>query len=186
MIRLLGLVGSLRAGSLNRALLEAAGELAPEDVEIDAFDLAPISPYNADLDTDEHRPEAVTTLKTAITAAEGVLLVSPEYNAGMSGVMKNALDWTSRPAFSSPMAHKPTGIMGASKSGKGTARGQEQLKLVLLSMLARVFPHQGVAVGRATEKFDDSRRLTDEATRDIVREYLGDFAAWVRQERGRS
>jgi chromate reductase len=180
-LQLLGLAGSLRARSFNRALLEAArGELAPEGVDVEVFDLAPIPLYNADIDTDDQRPDSVTRLKGAIAAAHGVLLVSPEYNFGVSGVMKNALDWASRPAVRSPMAQKPTGIMGASRSSKGTARGQEQLKLVLLGMIAHVFPHPGVAVGRAGEKFDHESRLTDEATRDLVRQYLAAFADWIR------
>lgn len=178
-LAVVGLAGSLRTGSFNRALLRAARELAPPTMQIDVFDLAPIPPYNADADTDDRRPDAVTQLKAAITEADGVLLVSPEYNAGISGVMKNALDWASRPAFRSPMAGKPTGIMGASRSGKGTARAQEQAKLMVLSMLAEVFPHRGVTVGRAGEKFDQDLRLTDEKTREAVREYLADFAAWI-------
>ncbi|QXD16424.1 NAD(P)H-dependent oxidoreductase [Rhodocaloribacter litoris] len=180
-LHILGLAGSLRARSYNRALLRAARELAPDGVEIETFDLAPIPLYNADLDTDERRPEAVTRLKEAITAADAVLLVSPEYNYGVPGVMKNALDWASRPGFRSPMAYKPTGIMGASAGASGTMRGQEQLKLNLLGMIAHVFPHPGVAVTRAADKFDDELNLVDEATRKFVRQYLEAFAGWVRR-----
>lgn len=180
-IRLLGIAGSLRSGSLNRALLRAAQALAPDGIEIDRFNIAPIPLYNGDLDIDDRRPEPVEQLKAAIEAADGVLLVSPEYNYGVPGVMKNALDWASRPGFRSPMAHKPTGIMGASPGGSGTMRGQEQLKLNLLGMAAHVFPHRGVAVTRAKDKFDDDLRLADESTRDFVRQYLIDFAGWIRR-----
>ena len=177
---MLGIAGSLRTRSLNRALLRAAVALVPDDLRIDTFDLADIPPYNADIDTEEARPAAVAALKAAIAEANGVLLVTPEYNFGVSGVLKNALDWASRPAFRSPMAHKPTGIMGVSRSSKGTARAQEQLKLVLLGMITPVFPHAGVTVGRAGEKFDDALRLTDEGTRDAVQHYLTAFRDWIR------
>ncbi len=181
-LRLLGLAGSLRARSYNRALLEAARDLVPEDVRLDLFDLAPIPLYNADLDNDTDRPEPVNRLKAAIREADGVLIASPEYNYGVPGVLKNALDWASRPGFRSPMARKPTGLMGASPGASGTMRGQEQLKLNLLGMIALVFPHPGVAVTRAADKFDDDLRLTDEATRDFLRTYLADFTAWVRRQ----
>ncbi|MEX0600257.1 MAG: NAD(P)H-dependent oxidoreductase [Rhodothermales bacterium] len=179
MTTILGIAGSLRAGSYNRALLRTARELAPEGVQVDIFDLTPVPLYNADVDTDEQRPPAVTAMKQAIAEADAVLLVSPEYNYGVPGVMKNALDWASRPAFRSPMARKPTGLMGASAGTSGTMRGQEQIKLNLLGMIADVFAHKSVAVPRASEKFDDDLRLVDERTREIVTRYLADFAAWV-------
>jgi chromate reductase len=178
-----GLAGSLRERSFNRALLRAARELAPAGVQVEIFDLASIPLYNADLDTDEARPEPVRRLKAAIDAAGAVLLVSPEYNYGVPGVLKNAIDWASRPSFRSPMAYKPTGIMGASKGASGTMRGQEQLKLNLLGMAAQVYPHPGVAVRQAAGKFDDALHLTDEATREFVQQYLARFADWARRVR---
>jgi chromate reductase len=177
------MAGSLRSGSFNRALLAAAVELAPEGMELEVFDLADIPLYNGDLDTDEVRPPPVTALKSAISASDAVLLVSPEYNYGVSGVMKNALDWASRPSFKSPMAQRPTGIMGAAPGASGTMRGQEQVKLALLGMAAQVFPHPGVAVSRAGDRFDDDLKLTDEKTREFVSKYLEEFAAWVRRVR---
>ena len=182
-LRLVGLAGSLRARSFNRALLRAARDLVPDGLRIEPFDLAPVPLYNADLDTDERRPDAVTRLKEAIGAADGVLVVTPEYNGGVPGVLKNALDWASRPAFRSPMAHKPAGLMGASTGSGGTKRAQEHLKLTLLAMIAHVFPHRSVAVARARERFDDDLRLSDEKTREFVRTYLADFEAWIRRVR---
>lgn len=180
-LKVLGMAGSLRSGSFNRALLAAAVELAPEGMALEVFDLADIPLYNGDLDTDDARPDPVRALKSGIAAADAVLVVSPEYNYGVPGVMKNALDWASRPGFRSPMAGRPTGIMGASGGASGTMRGQEQMKLSLLGMGAQVFPHPGVAVARAAERFDDDLVLTDEKTREFVAKYLGGFAEWVRR-----
>lgn len=180
-LRLVGIAGSLRTGSLNRALLEAARGLTPQGVEIVPFDLSPIPMYNEDLDNDERRPEPVVRLKEAIFRADGVLLVSPEYNYGVPGVLKNTLDWASRPGFRSPMAGKPVGMMGASKGASGTMRGQEQLKLTLLGMGAQVFPHPGVAVSRAQERFNPGGELTDGDTRDFVGDYLEALSKWIRK-----
>ena len=182
-LRVVGMAGSLRRRSFNRALLRAAQELAPETLQIDVFDLAPIPLYNADLDTDADRPEPVARLKAAIDEADAVLIATPEYNYGVPGVLKNALDWASRPGFRSPMAGKPVGFMGASPGASGTMRGQERLKLVLLGMIAQVFPHPGVAVRDARQKFDDDLRLTDEDTRAFLRKHLAAFEAWIRRVR---
>lgn len=174
-----GLAGSLRSGSFNRALLEACRGLAPERLELEVLEIDGVPLYNADLDTDERRPEAVERLKRSLERADGVLIASPEYNYGVPGVMKNLLDWASRPGFASPFYRKPTGIMGAARGRSGTMRGQEQLKLHLLGMAALVFPHRGVAVAKAPERFDDQGRLTDETTRDFVADYLADFRDWL-------
>jgi chromate reductase len=182
-LTVLALAGSLRAGSYNRALVEACVGLTPEQLRVEPFEIHGIPLYNADLDTDEDRPEVVRHLKQAIARADGVLLASPEYNYGVPGVMKNVLDWASRPGFDSPFYHKPVAIMGAARGRSGTMRGQEQLKLHLLGMASLVFPHPGVAVQRAPSKFDDDLRLTDDATRDFVRAFLSDFAEWLARVR---
>ncbi len=174
-----GIAGSLRRGSFNRALLEACRELAPEGLVLEILEIADVPLYNADLDDDERRPRAVESLKSGLSAADAVLIASPEYNYGVPGVMKNALDWASRPGFRSPFFRKPTGIMGAARGRSGTMRGQEQLKLHLLGMAALVFPHRGVAVANAPERFDDDGRLTHEPTRDFVADYLRDFRDWL-------
>lgn len=180
-LRVLGVAGSLRAGSFNRALLRAARELAPDGLRIDPFDLDGVPLYNGDLDRDGVRPEAVERFKAAIAEADGVLIATPEYNYGIPGLLKNAIDWASRPALRSPLAGKPVAGVGAAPGVIGTARGQEHLKLVLLATQSLVMPHPGVVVNRAAEKFDDTGRLTDEETRAFLRDFLGAFRDFVRR-----
>lgn len=177
-VNVLGIAGSLRQGSLNRALLNAAATLAPEGLRIRVFDLAPVPLYNADLDTDEHRPDAVRRLKRDVAAADALLIATPEYNHSVPGVLQNAIDWASRPGMQSPLAGKPVAIMGASPGAVGTARAQQQLKLVLLSTLALVMPHPGVLVARAGEKLNDGK-LPDERTREFLASFLRDLYAWT-------
>lgn len=177
-----GISGSLRSGSFNTALLETAGELAPDGLRVTTFPIDDIPFYNQDLDNDDDRPEPVRRLKSAIAEADAVLLVTPEYNYGVPGVLKNAIDWASRPGFASPMMHKPVGIMGASPGASGTMRAQEHLKLALLGMGSQVFPHPGVAVTGAKDKIEDGR-VTDDETREFARDYLEGFARWVEEAR---
>lgn len=180
MIDVLAFAGSLRSGSLNRALLSAAAGRAPDSMRIERFPIDDIPLYDADLDTDERRPEAVRAFKRAIRAADALLVATPEYNRGLPGVTKNAIDWASRPGRESVLRGKPAGIMGATKGPWGTARSQEQLKLALTAPLARVMPHPGLYVRAAHEKFDDGE-LTDPDTRRRLEGYLDELASWVRQ-----
>jgi chromate reductase len=180
-IRILGIAGSLRAQSLNRSLLEAARKLAPEGVEIEPFALDEIPLYNQDLDTDERRPAAVARFQEAIREADALLIATPEYNHSIPGVLQNAIDWASRPAGRSPLAGKPVGIIGASGGAIGTARAQQQLKVVLFSTLALLMPHPGVTVGNAREKFSPGGELTDEPTRRFLEGYLRELERWVRK-----
>lgn len=184
-LRVLGIAGSLRSGSYNRALLRAAAERAPEGMEVEEFPLGGIPLYDGDLENDERRPEPVRQLKEAIAAADAVLIATPEYNHGVPGVLKNAIDWASRPAMKSPFAGKPVAVMGAAPGALGTARAQQQLKLILLSMLALPLPHPGVVVGAAKAKFDADGRLTDEATGEFLAAFLRDLAEWTRRVGGR-
>ena len=180
-MKVLGIAGSLRRGSYNRGLLEAARQLAPPSMTLERFDLDAVPLYNADLDADGVRPAEVERLKKAVADADAVLIVSPEYNHSVPGVLQNAIDWASRPGMTSVLAGKPAGIMGVSGSAIGTARAQQQLKLVLMSTLALVLPHAGVVVGNATEKFDASGSLTHEPTRQFVAAYLKELAVWTRR-----
>lgn len=125
--RALGIPGSLRSGSYNRALLRAARELAPEGMGIDTFELHDVPPYNGDVEA-EGDPRPVVALKQAIREADALLIATPEYNRGLPGVLKNAIDWASRPPLASPLARKPAAVMGASTGMGGTARAQEQLR----------------------------------------------------------
>ena len=180
-LHIIGIAGSLRDGSYNRSLLRAAQRLAPEGMTIEIFPLDDIPLYNGDLENDADRPAEVERFKHSLAEADGLLIATPEYNHGIPGVLKNAIDWASRPAFQSPLAGKPVGMMGAAPSIIGTARAQQHLKTVMLSMLAEVMPHRGVLVGKAKEKFDEKGRLMDEATQQFLRSYLQDWAAWVRR-----
>jgi chromate reductase, NAD(P)H dehydrogenase (quinone) len=179
--RVLGIAGSLRKRSMNRRLLDAAVELAPEQLSIEPYDLADVPLYNGDLDTDELRPEAVHRLKRAIAEADGVLIATPEYNYSVPGVLKNALDWTSRPGGASPFLGKPVAIMGASGGISGTIRAQEHLKLICISMAALVMPPPGVVVTYGKQKFDADGKLTDEPTRQVLANFLRAFERWIAQ-----
>jgi chromate reductase len=146
---------------------------------IERFDLAGIPLYNADLDTDQHRPPEVARFKQAIADADALLIATPEYNHSVPGVLQNAIDWASRPGMSSVLKGKPVGMMSASPGAIGGARAQQQLKLVLMSALAVVMPHAGVVVGQTKEKFDASGSLTHESTRQFLAAYLVDLEAWI-------
>lgn len=177
-ITVLGIAGSLRRGSFNRSLLEAAAELAPEGVRVIQHDIAGLPLYNADLD-DDAPPAAATELKAAIGAADAVLWATPEYNYGVATPLKNALDWASRPGYRSVLANKPVGMMGASISAVGTARAQAHLKGSLLGVLSLVYPAPEVLVSGAEGRFVDGA-LVDEKTRHVVARYLAGFAAFAR------
>ena len=178
-MRVCGLIGSLRRESWNRALMEAAVELAPEGLEIDVWDrLGELPHYDQDQDGDA-APEVVRELKRTVAEAAGVLIAVPEYNWGVPGVLKNALDWASRPGGRSPFAGKPVAIIGASTSISGTMRGQLQLRQNLASTSSVVLGPPEVVIARAADKFDAERRLTDDATRQILADLLKRFAALI-------
>jgi chromate reductase len=183
-LRVLGLVGSLRRQSLNRGLMAAAQELGPDPMEIDVFDLDEVPLYNGDLDNDRDRPAAVRRLKHAIADADAVLIATPEFNHSVPGVLQNAIDWASRPGMKSPLRDKPVAIMGASPGAIGTARAQQQLKLVLMSTLSLVMPHPGFVLGQAKEKFAADGTLTHGPTREFLREFLREFAGWTASQTG--
>ena len=175
--------GSLRAGSYNRALLRAAIETAPEGMTIEIVDIAAIPLYDADLEA-VGMPEPVAALKRAIAAADGLLIATPEYNHGVPGVTKNAIDWASRPPRESPLNRKPVGIVGASPGMVGTARGQSQLRQAFEFTNSYCMPQPQVLVARAHEKFDADGRLIDEKTREHLAKFLIAFADWIRIFRG--
>jgi len=177
-IRILGVAGSLRRASYNRALLRAAQERAPDGAVIEAFDLAPVPLYNGDVEA-AGDPEGVAAFKAAIRAADGVLFVTPEYNHGVPGVMKNAVDWASRPPQDAALARKPVGIIGASPGMTGSARGQSQLRQAFEFTNSYCMPQPELLVFRAHEKFDAEGALTDEATGQYLARYLTAFVAWV-------
>jgi chromate reductase len=177
-VRVLGVAGSLRLGSLNRALLRAAVKLAPNGMTIDTFDLASVPLYNGDIEA-AGDPEGVAAFKAAIRAADAVLFVTPEYNHGVPGVMKNAVDWASRPVRNAVLNTKPVGIIGASPGQVGTARGQSQLRQAFEFTNSYCMPQPEVLVFRAHEKFDASGELTDAKTAEFLGKYLVALTAWT-------
>ncbi len=181
-LRILGIAGSLREGSFNRALLRTCGELAPASMEVEIFgELGGIPSFDQDLEA-EGDPPAVRHLKEAMAEADGLLIATPEYNYSVPGVLKNALDWASRPARETPLRGKPVGIVGASGGGSGTMRAQLALRQVFVFTGSLVLSKPEVYVTRAPEKFSDGR-LTDEGTREHLGRFLSALEEWVRRWR---
>ena len=178
-LRVLGLVGSLRAGSLNRGLMDAAREMAPElGMEITVFGrLREIPPYDGDVEA-QGDPDAVGELKAAVRASHALLIASPEYNYSVPGVLKNAIDWVSRPPPETPLRGKPAAILGASTGMSGTMRMQHHLRQVLTATQTLVMVAPEVVIPRAAERFVDGR-LADESTRDLLRKQLSALRAWT-------
>ncbi|HZR45315.1 MAG TPA: NADPH-dependent FMN reductase [Candidatus Manganitrophaceae bacterium] len=187
-LKIFGIAGSLRKGSFNRALLNAAIDVAPKGVAIRVFDrLAEIPPFNADVEA-AGDPEPVAALKSAIRGADALLIASPEYNYGIPGVLKNAIDWASRPPDSSVLKNKPAAIMGATPGMTGTARAQLALRQAFLFTQTFAILQPEVLVARAQEKIDPEGRLKDEATRGFIRQLLESLVDWtlqLRRETGR-
>jgi chromate reductase, NAD(P)H dehydrogenase (quinone) len=181
-IHVLGFSGSLRKASYNSALLRAAAELLPAGMTLETFDLAPIPLYNPDNDGPD-APESVLRFKERITAADALLIATPEYNYSFSGVLKNAIDWASRPPRASPLSGKPLAIMGAGGMF-GTVRAQLHLRQVATECNLLALNKPEVRVPRPWEKFDDQGQLSDEQTRGELRALLEALAAWTRRLRG--
>lgn len=178
-LQILGIAGSLRDGSYNRALLDTAADLGTEHgLQVDSFDLAPIPFYNRDVE-EQGDPDAVAELKRRIDEADGVLIATPEYCHGIPGVLKNALDWASRPPGESPMIDKPVAAMGASPSPVGTARAHLQLRKTLQYLNADIVSKPEVLVADAPDKFEDGR-LVDEDSLGFLQQLLETFAEHIR------
>jgi chromate reductase len=168
-LRILGIPGSLRKASWNKALLRAATSLAPEGASIEIFELDGIPPFNQD---DERNPPArVAELKSKAKAADAILFVTPEYNYSIPGVLKNAIDWASRPYGDSAWSGKPVAIMGASGGNIGTARAQYHLRqtFVFLDMDA---VNQPEVMLNATKSLDEKGNLTDDKAKDLIGKLL--------------
>ena len=176
--RILGISGSLREGSYNTQLLRAAAELAPEGVQLTIFDgLREIPPYDED-DRLRGEPAPVIHLKNAIREADALLIATPEYNHGVPGVLKNAIDWASRPVPENPFVDKPTAIMGASAGPMGTVRAQGQLREVL-GVATPIVHTPEVLVANAPSRFDEGGRLRDEPTRQFVATLVQRLVDWA-------
>jgi chromate reductase, NAD(P)H dehydrogenase (quinone) len=179
--KILGFAGSLRKGSFNKMLLRAAAEIAPENMEMEVFDLEGIPPFNQDLENSPH--EKVKAFKEKIKAADGLLIVTPEYNYSVPGVLKNALDAASRPYGTSPFEGKPVAIMGASSGMIGTARAQYHLRQTMVFFNAFPLNRPEIMVPFAEKKFDETGTLTDEKTREKVKELLVELVKWINKLR---
>jgi chromate reductase, NAD(P)H dehydrogenase (quinone) len=177
-LRVVGVAGSLRRGSLNRALLAAARDLCPPELRIEIHDLAGIPLFDEDTEL-AGVPYAVARLREAVAGADGFLVATPEYNHGVPGVMKNAFDWLSRPPGQSVLGGKPAAVMGATPGTLGTARAQTQLRQSFVFTNTPVLPQPEVLVARAHEKFDAEGRLTDDGTRAFVAAFLNQFVRWI-------
>ncbi len=181
-LRVVAFAGSLRRGSFNRALLEAARQLAPRRMTISPIEIGDLPFYNADVEA-EGDPAAVAEFKAAIRAADGVIIATPEYNDGIPGMLTTAIDWGSRPPGSAPLTGKPVALMGASPSQIGTARAQQHLRQLLGHVHARTLPPPELLVATAHERFDRELRLTHEGTRRVLAALLERFARWIDRER---
>jgi chromate reductase, NAD(P)H dehydrogenase (quinone) len=177
-LKILGFAGSLRQGSYNRALIREAQQRAPEGMTIEAFDIKDIPLYNADVEG-RGDPPGVAAFKQAIRSADGLLIATPEYNHGVPGVMKNVIDWASRPARSAVLNAKPVGLIGASQTITGSARGQSQLRQAFEFTNSYCMPQPEILVARAQEKFDPDGKLTDAKTEEFLGKYLEAFRDWV-------
>jgi chromate reductase, NAD(P)H dehydrogenase (quinone) len=184
-VHVFAVAGSLRKESWNNKLLRAAMELVPPGMMIHHFDgLADIPPYNADNDVDP-RPEPVRALKQMLAACDGLLIATPEYNYGIPGVLKNAIDWASRPAATSPLIGKVALLMGAATGMAGTARAQQQLRQNFVFTKTTVLPIPEILVAKAPEKFDAEGRLNDEAAKELIKERLKALGEWIYKLRAR-
>jgi NAD(P)H-dependent FMN reductase len=184
MANVIGISGSLRTGSLNTALLRAATELAPDGLTVETASIRDIPLYDGDVEK-QGIPAAVTALKDRIAGADGLLLVSPEYNNSIPGVLKNAIDWMSRPAsdIKRVFAGRPVGVIGAS-GGPGGTRLSQVAWLPVLRLLGMSF-FSGKSVFVATgDKLVVDGRLQDEKTLEVVKGYMAAFAAFVDRHKG--
>jgi chromate reductase len=178
-ISILAFGGSLRKGSYNKALLRAAQEMVPKEIQLEVFDIAGIPSFNQDLENNP--PPVVKEFKAKIKAADAILIATPEYNYSIPGFLKNAIDCASRPYGDNAFDGKPVAFMGASIGMLGTARAQYHLRqsCVWLNMYPLNQPE--VMVPFAQEKVDENGRVTDAKTREKIKELLEALAAWARR-----
>jgi chromate reductase len=176
-IKILGIAGSLRRGSYNRAALRTALKLVPNNAVLEIFELDKIPPFNQDLEKEP--PEAVVNLKEKIRSADAILFVTPEYNYSIPGVLKNAIDWASRPYGDNAWDSKPVAVMGASVGMLGTARAQYHLRQVFVTLNLYPLNRPEVMISNAADKFDKDGNLTDQKTRDMIKELLDALVVWT-------
>jgi chromate reductase len=180
-LRILGISGSLRRDSHNTALLRAAAELLPSGVELELFDgLKAIPPYDADDDVPGHQPEAVVAFNQAIADADGLLIATPEYNHSIPGVLKNAIDWASRPVATTVLRGKPAAVVGASTGLFGAVWSQAEMRKVLAATGADVVDRE-LPVVQAHMQFDEYGNLREDDLRDLLAEHVAALVESVRE-----
>jgi chromate reductase len=176
-IIILGFAGSLRKGSYNKALLRAASEFVPEGAKLESFDLEGIPPFNQDLEG--QMPQKVKELKAKIKAADALLIVTPEHNYSVPGVLKNAIDWASRPYDDNSFEDKPVAIMSASTSILGGVRAQYHLRQILVAVDTHAINWPEVFVSAADKKFDEKGDLIDDAAKRKIRQLFESLVEWT-------
>jgi chromate reductase, NAD(P)H dehydrogenase (quinone) len=180
-VKVLGISGSLRAGSFNTAALRAARDMVPDGMTIEPFDLAPIPLYNEDV-YQKGFPPPVADFRAKIKAADALLICTPEYNYSVPGVLKNAIDWASRPP-DQPFDGKPIALLSASPAFTGGARAQYHLRQIFVYLNPFIMNRPEVMISAAHTKFDTTGKLTDEDTRKHIRALLDALKAWVERHR---
>ncbi len=178
-LKIVGIAGSLRKDSFNKALLNAAKELVPEGVELEILDIGTFPLFNQDME--QNMPADVLAFKEKIKAADAVLFSTPEYNYSIPGVLKNAIDWASRPYGQNSFDDKPVAIMGGSGGNVATARAQYHLRQTFVFLNMHAVNRPEVMVGAVHEKIDASGKVTDQHTRDKIKELLEALVAFAKR-----
>ncbi|MFI5305574.1 MAG: NADPH-dependent FMN reductase [Nitrospiria bacterium] len=181
MQNIIGISGSLRKGSYNTALLRAAAEQAAPSTKVEIVSIDEIPLYNGDLEEDQGLPSAVRTIKDQIAAADGLLLVTPEYNNSIPGVLKNAIDWLSRPGsdIERVFGNKAVALMGATPGRGGTRLAQVAWLPVLRTLGTRTWSGEQLYIAAAGQVFDSAGRLTDEKIKKLLREFMEGFSRFI-------
>jgi NAD(P)H-dependent FMN reductase len=181
MVKIIGLAGSLRKHSYNASLLRAARELAPSDMEVEIATISGIPLYDGDLEAEQGVPPVVAELKERIASADGLLLVTPEYNTSVPGVFKNAIDWLSRPPKDIPrvFGDRPVALMGATPGMGGTRLSQAAWWSVLRTLGTRAWAGKQLYVASAGKVFDAEGKLVDDTVKRLLGEFMQGFAAFV-------
>ncbi len=177
-MKILAICGSLRKESFNKGALRAAIEVAPKGIEIETFDIGVLPLSNQDFE--KKMPKVALDFKEKIKNADAILFVTPEYNYSISGVLKNAIDWSSRPYGDNSWEAKPAAIMGVGVGPKGTVRAQIHLRQMFIFLNIFALNRPEVMID-ATGKFDENGNLTDEETKDRISELLKALAAWTQK-----
>jgi chromate reductase, NAD(P)H dehydrogenase (quinone) len=178
-VRILGIPGSLRKASFNRAALRAAQQLVPANATLEIFDLDGIPPFSED--DERSLPPRVVELKARIREADAILIATPEYNYSVPGVLKNAIDWASRPYGDNAWDGKPVALLGASPGTLGTARAQYHLRQTLVFLDMHPINRPEVMISNAAQRFDEHGRLVDEKSRKLIGQLLAALVAWTRR-----